>query len=88
MLPAPRYIDVLHRVTFAAGWESHRSQILRRLVLEDAADTNSTRTSPHYRHGWVPLRKGTQRDMSAGYSIGKIKIPHSGNMRHRLWTST
>jgi hypothetical protein len=26
--------------------------------------------------------------MSAGYSIGKIKIPHSGNMRHRLWTST
>jgi hypothetical protein len=36
MLPAPRIIDVLHRVTFAAGWESHRSQVLRRLVL--AAD--------------------------------------------------
>ena len=60
----------------------------QRRLLEDAADSNSTRTSPHYRHGWVPLRKGTQRDMSAGYSIGKIKIPHSGNMRHRLWTST
>src|SRR5208282_3010439 len=37
MLPAPRIIDVLHRVTFAAGWESHRSQVLRRLVLVAAA---------------------------------------------------
>src|ERR1017187_3509832 len=35
MMPAPRIIDVLHRVTFADGWESHRSQVLRRLVLED-----------------------------------------------------
>jgi hypothetical protein len=33
MMPAPRIIDVLHRVTFADGWESHRSQVLRRLVL-------------------------------------------------------
>jgi hypothetical protein len=32
MMPAPRIIDVLHRVTFADGWESHRSQVLRRLV--------------------------------------------------------
>src|ERR1019366_4353464 len=36
MMPAPRIIDVLHRVTFADGWESHRSQVLRRLVLEEA----------------------------------------------------
>src|ERR1019366_3325913 len=34
MMPAPRIIDVLHRVTFADGWESHRSQVLRRLVLD------------------------------------------------------
>src|SRR5450759_3700541 len=33
MMPAPRIIDVLHRVTFTDGWESHRSQVLRRLVL-------------------------------------------------------
>src|ERR1035437_8364639 len=33
MMPAPRIIDGLHRVTFADGWESHRSQVLRRLVL-------------------------------------------------------
>src|ERR1019366_826046 len=33
MMPAPRIIDVLHRVTFADGWESHRSQVLRQLVL-------------------------------------------------------
>jgi len=32
MLPAPRINDVLHRVTFAAGWESPRSQVLGRLV--------------------------------------------------------
>src|ERR1019366_6059626 len=32
MMPTPRIIDVLHRVTFADGWESHRSQVLRRLV--------------------------------------------------------
>src|ERR1035437_7102865 len=32
MMPAPRIIDGLHRVTFADGWESHRSQVLRRLV--------------------------------------------------------
>src|ERR1019366_9095027 len=37
MMPAPRIIDVLHRVTFADGWESHRSQVLRRLVLHDAS---------------------------------------------------
>src|ERR1019366_3632808 len=35
MMPAPRIIDVLHRVTFADGWESHRSQVLRRLVSLD-----------------------------------------------------
>jgi hypothetical protein len=34
MLPAPRINDVLHRVTFAAGWESPRSQVLGRLVSE------------------------------------------------------
>src|SRR5208283_57642 len=33
MLPTPRINDVLHRVTFAAGWESPRSQVLGRLVL-------------------------------------------------------
>src|SRR5476651_761904 len=32
MLPAPRIIDVPHRVTFADGWESHGSQVLGRLV--------------------------------------------------------
>jgi hypothetical protein len=36
MLPAPRINDVLHRVTFAAGWESPRSQVLGRLVLVNA----------------------------------------------------
>src|ERR1019366_8381600 len=36
MMPAPRIIDVLHRVTFADGWESHRSQVLGRLVLQRA----------------------------------------------------
>src|SRR5208283_1713503 len=41
MLPAPRIIDVLHRVTFAAGGESHRSQVLRRLVSQ--AMTHSSR---------------------------------------------
>jgi hypothetical protein len=35
MLPAPRINDVLHRVTFAAGWESPRSQVLGRLVSRD-----------------------------------------------------
>src|ERR1700731_2498588 len=32
MLAAPRINDLLHRVTFAAGWESPRSQVLGRLV--------------------------------------------------------
>src|ERR1700676_2855526 len=32
MLPAPRINDMLHRVTFAAVWESPRSQVLGRLV--------------------------------------------------------
>jgi hypothetical protein len=33
MLPAPRINDMLHRVTFAAVWESPRSQVLGQLVL-------------------------------------------------------
>jgi GrpB-like predicted nucleotidyltransferase (UPF0157 family) len=44
MLPAPRIIDVLHRVTFAAGWESHRSQVLRRLVLDHSPRLTEART--------------------------------------------
>src|ERR1700730_18069286 len=38
MLPAPRINDVLHRVTFAAVWESPRIQVLGRLVLDTAND--------------------------------------------------
>ena len=37
MLPAPRINDVLHRVTFAAVWESPRSQVLGQLVLGPVA---------------------------------------------------
>src|ERR1019366_1800501 len=47
MMPAPRIIDVLHRVTFADGWESHRSQVLRRLVLlPDRRARHLLRVSP------------------------------------------
>jgi hypothetical protein len=45
MLPAPRINDVLHRVTFAAGWESPRSQVLGRLVLADVVLLLSGRRS-------------------------------------------
>jgi len=37
MLPAPRINDMLHRVTFAAVWESPRSQVLGQLVLGPVA---------------------------------------------------
>src|SRR5208282_1841049 len=58
MLPAPRINDVLHRVTFAAGWESPMSQVLGRLVSLWCCAVFRPSLSPFQpRHGRVVVSK-------------------------------
>src|ERR1035437_1857282 len=63
MMPAPRIIDVLHRVTFADGWESHKSQVLRRLVSRDRKGIAQIQSD-----GARPHRKS--RSTFSGHAIG------------------
>src|SRR6202022_831691 len=65
MLPAPRINDMLHRVTFATAWESPRSQVLGRWVLQALADRLS---------GWLMLvsyRPGGRVVVDIGLDLGR-----------------
>src|ERR1019366_9031800 len=67
MLPAPRIIDVPHRVTFADAWESHGSQVLGRLVV-------SSRWRIYLRTclgGFISKGKLQLRDETLGRGRGK-----------------